>query len=442
MGCDAVVALGPASVDGQTLLGQNISQPAAKCSPFCRTCGRTFATGEKVVTRHMEISQARQTYTVLGRSSPGRWGYDHGLNEHKLAIACVALHSSLARERHGIHGTDLVRLGLEQNHTARHAVDQLTHLIENYGQGTFPGRADADGDDSAILVADPNEAYVVETAGRFWALQEIHDVRAQSTARVIRQDWDRIASGLAALAIEHGSWPDDGSKLDFAAALAEKNHDDRAARERWRRATQLLQEQSGHIDLSFIRRTLSDEDIQSEIRHQSQDEDATPAGRTAASSETGSMSVAFAAALGSDPTCPAMAWCALGTPYANVFLPVFVDGHLPEVLSNIETTTTQPWAWRMDQAVDSRRPHRNLWASARESLARLQARIDSDTEEFLLECASIKQKGLRADLERQTSIFMEYNWERFGEVVRESFRMTARPGSGARSGDPQAPPAG
>ena len=35
----------------------------------------------------------------------------------------------------------------------------------------------------------------------------------------MRQDWERIARGLAGYAIGQGWWPDDGSKLDFAGSL-------------------------------------------------------------------------------------------------------------------------------------------------------------------------------------------------------------------------------
>src|SRR5262249_29048507 len=83
---------------------------------------------------------------------------------------------------------------------------------------------------------------------------------AVSDARVMRQDWDRIAPGLATYAIAKGWWPADGSKLDFVGALGEHYAEQAAGLRRWGRATLGLQQQNGHIDTAFIRRLLSDHD--------------------------------------------------------------------------------------------------------------------------------------------------------------------------------------
>jgi secernin len=423
MGRDAVVALGRASIDGQTLFGQTSPWPTRNCQPLCLIRGRTFAPGEKVNTEHLELPQAHHTYTVLGSRSMGCWGYEYGLNEHQVAIGCTDLPPAIRGQRSGLLGTDLVRLGLEQSRSARHAAHLLTHLIEDCGQCCSPGGGSEADHDSAFLIADPNEAYVIETAGKYWVLQEIQEVRAQSAARVIRQDWDRICHGLADWAIERGCWPDDGSKLDFAAALAEKKDEDDQASRRWSRISLLLQEQTGHIDLSFLRHILNDEDGDRLDSGESQ-----PKSRVASASGEGPSgtraSTTIVATLSSDPGYPPMAWCGLGTPW-TVFFPVFLDGELPETLSQMSSVASAPnWGWRVDLAGKHRRPHGDAWESARESLARLQARFDRETEEFLLECAAIRKKGFLADLGRQASLFMEHHVEQLEEVVGGTLRSS------------------
>src|SRR5262249_4270173 len=253
MGSDMVVALGPATVDGHTLLGHNSCQPDRQRPTLVLLPGRRFATGETLHIQRLEILQPREVYTLRGKRPHGQWGFDEGVNEHRAAVSCVPPRPAIDCQGAGLTGADLVRLALERSRTALQAVDLLTGLVERYGQGGGP-----DAQDHAFLVADPFEAYAVETAGIYWVHQEIHEVRCVSSVRVVRQDWDRIAGGLATHAIGHGWWPGDGSKLDFAGALAEVPSAHPAALRRWGHATLCLQEQNGHIDLAFFRRLLTD----------------------------------------------------------------------------------------------------------------------------------------------------------------------------------------
>jgi secernin len=312
-------------------------------------------------------------------------------------------------------GTDLVRLGLEQCQNARQAVNLLTHLIESCGQGSFPG-CNPDRDyDSAFVVADPSEAYVIETAGRHWVYQEIQEVRALDGVRVVRQDWDRISRGLADLAIERGWWPEDGSKIDFAGVAGEMTQEEKAALKRWTGTSFRLQEQNGHIDLAFVRRVLTEQD---ELQSEQEDSDFSDWHSTASIDDTTAASMV--AGLSLKPGHAPMAWCALGSPCPGLYFPVFLDGELPELLSRSKTLCAQTYASRT--AADAIGSERGLWASARDSLLRLQARIELETEEFLLEYAAIKERGYAADLERQTSLFMEHNVEQVEEVLGESIR--------------------
>ncbi len=126
MGSDMVVAVGRATVHGHTLFGQNSSRPAGRWQPLCLTRGRSFAADERLQTQFIALPQARRTYAVLGSQPSGFWGYDHGINEHQVAVGCVPLRSTLTCSCPGLLGTDLVRLALERSHSALQAVDLLT----------------------------------------------------------------------------------------------------------------------------------------------------------------------------------------------------------------------------------------------------------------------------------------------------------------------------
>ena len=150
MGCDTVVALGRATVDGHTLFAHNCDRPPRECQVLARLARREYSPGEKVQTQGLELPQVRQTATVLGSRPAGCWGFTHGVNEHAVAVAATSLRTKLAADGAGLFGTDLVRLALERSENARQAVDQLTGLIERYGQA-----AESDGpcDHGVVRVA-------------------------------------------------------------------------------------------------------------------------------------------------------------------------------------------------------------------------------------------------------------------------------------------------
>lgn len=422
MGGDMVAALGRATVDGHALFGHNSTQAPGACQALRLVPGRPFAFGEKVRATLLELPQARQTYTVLGGQAHGRWGYQHGVNGQGVAVGRAALRTRLPSPGPGLAGSDLVRLALERGQTARQAVDLLTDLVSRHGQAAEPG-AEADGDGNAFLVADADEAFAVECAGRYWVYQQAREVRALGGPGTIRQDWDRIAPGLAGLAIERGWWPADGSKLDFAGAVSptppewEPAHADDFRR--WGRATVLLAEQNGHIDSAFVRRLLSDHGEEG-------DDEADPFWPAAGTGSlcrhphpgaTAATAASLVVALTRDPGRLRTAWCAFGPPCLSVYFPVFLEGDLPAAFgrSSAHPSGDSAW-WRLRDvgaflAVSPGR--RDL---AREALGRLQARFDQEAEEFAAEGAALRERGGHAELQRQATLFMEHCLERFEEV--------------------------
>src|SRR5262249_11329255 len=138
MGGDLVAALGRATVDGHTLFGHNSTHAPRTCQALRLLPGRCFVSGEKIRTTLLELPQARQTGTVLGSQPHGRWGYQHGVNAHGVAVGRAPLRTRLAADGPGLTGTDLVRLALERARTARQAVDLLTDLVTRHGQAAEP----------------------------------------------------------------------------------------------------------------------------------------------------------------------------------------------------------------------------------------------------------------------------------------------------------------
>jgi dipeptidase len=406
MGSDLVVALGQATNNGQTLFAQNCHRSPAEYPSLRRVAGRAFAPDDLVKTPHAELPQARQTFTVLGSQPPGAWGYDHGVNEHQVAAGCAAWRSRLAGRGTGLLGPDLVRLTLERAASARRAVDVLTDLLVRHGQAD---------DDHGFLLADPAEAFAVEAAGDAWAVQEIGQVRAAGDVAVVRQDWDRLAPGLAARAIARGWWPEDGSKLDFAGALSDDPAGRASALRRWGRATLLLEQQNGHIDVAFLRRLLSDhyEGTRYEVDPLDAFGRVTPLCQHATGGARTATAASFVAALSRGPAAVPVVWCALGPPCLGVHFPLFPDGELPAALAGgagglgVRVRQLAGWVGADPERLDL----------VRDALGRLQGRFDQEAEEFIPEAAALKHEGRGEELYRVAGSLMQSHVERFDEAL-------------------------
>jgi dipeptidase len=117
-----------------------------------------------------------------------------------------------------------VRLGLERAATAAEAVEVITGLLEQYGQGGDCGHLSRFYYNNGFIIADPTQAYVLETAGRWWAVEKVSGHRALSNAYSIGRGYDAVSDGLAAHAKQQG-WTNWLGRFDVAAELLDTERD-------------------------------------------------------------------------------------------------------------------------------------------------------------------------------------------------------------------------
>jgi hypothetical protein len=411
MASDMVVALGQAAVNGTALFGADCYARPTFRHRLNLTPGRAHPLDEVVRTTYLRRPPARQTCSVLGCRLDDCWGFCHAVNEHHVASGVTGWHSRVPLAETGLTDTELTRLALERGHTALHAVDVLTDLISRHGQCAEPGGRPGNPADNIFLIADPHEAFVVEAAGRHWAIQECLQVRAVTGAGLVRQDWDRLAPGFADLAQRHGWWHDDGHKLDVTCCHDPNDPSHAAARRRWGRATLALEQQNGSIDDQFLRRLLLD--------HY----------ETSAASKAhrppSALSGSFLAPLPGAPH-PVLAWAAFGLPRVAVFFPVWLDGELPAALcqggNDVWQQTQQLLA--LSEGTDEERQQ------LADALERLQTTFDRDVETFLPQAWLLKQQGDHGRLGTLATALMQKHVQLFEKEWRQlqaSREPTAEP---------------
>ncbi len=400
MGGDMMAAVGSATIDGLTLFGHNALATAPLS--LVQQPGRVYAPGERLRATFVDLPQIRETFAHLGARPEGAWGYAHGVNCHGVAAGCTRLRSLLRLDAPGLTGPDLVRLTLERSRSALSAVELLTDLINRHGQGTFPGSS-ADTTDCAILVADPLEAFLIEAGGRAWVRQDIGETRAESDLGTVTQDWDRIAPGLATDALDRGLWPEDGSKLDFAAVFQANLPATAGAWGRWGRATRMLAEQNGSIDPAFLRFVLRDHDDEAETL------DAHPLCIHANSADTPATAASLVVVQGA----VTLAWWAPGPPCSSIYFPIVIEGTLPPGLTQAEPAE-EALVGRLHRVLSLPEGRRN---AARAALVGLQDLYDADAADFLKEAVALVQGNQAEEMRRQATYFMQHAWEQLIEVT-------------------------
>ncbi len=272
--CDTWVALKDATAEGRVIFAKNSDRPVFDCQPLLLQPRRRWPAGSRIQAEYVELPQAEVTYAHLGSSPYWCWGYEEGMNEWGVAIGNEAIYTRPYRQQvtdlkqdrpvePGLLGMDIIRLALERCKTSREAVELVGRLVETYGQfgSGSPGKPHDEGSyDNAFIIADPTEAWVVETAGRRWAARRFQQgYTSISNQPSIRTEWDLGSPDLVANAQQAGWWRADAPlPFDFAQAYIDPQVSRQVSHIRMMRSRQLLAEQSGQITPEWMKRIARD----------------------------------------------------------------------------------------------------------------------------------------------------------------------------------------
>jgi len=426
--CDSVVAASSETAAGVTLFAKNSDRKALECQPFVQQPEAWHPRGARVRCTHVEIPQVPETYRVMGHSPWWVWGFEHGVNEHRVAIGNHTVFSNEPIEAApGLIGMDLVRLGLERGRSAREALEVIATLVETHGQGGSARAPDATGTGyhNSFLLADPLEAWVLETSNRHWAARRTR-LGACSNHFSLRADWEIASRDLEPFARSQGWWslPE---RLDVAAAFRNPHVPPHVSEGRQRRAQELLATGAGHHDVASFQRLLRDHGEGGAVWT---GEGASPSEERfftlcAHSGPVHWTTASLVAPLPEEPVGPWPVWISFATPCTGIFLPVYLDGVLPAALARDGERPEEDSAWwvfkALQDAVSVDAPRRT--PAVREGWAKLEQRIES--ERRAVERAASQAAEAR-DLDRACALVSAFMQRTLDDALELAAELRAR----------------
>ncbi|AWL08254.1 Secernin-1 [Aquirufa nivalisilvae] len=220
--CDTFYSPSHRNVYGNSILAKNSDREPNEAQQIVRFPAQSRPE-KRVQATFIAVDCPEQVHEVILSKPFHMWGAEMGVNEHGVAIGNEAVFTKikLARKNDGLTGMDLLRLALEQSKTAKLALEMILEYFGKYGQDACGGYQDKGMYYSnSFLIADTHSAYVLETAGPFWAYKQIQSFHAISNLLTIGTDFDQIHPDAKVFAYKK-SWIKEDVPFDFQKAFSE-----------------------------------------------------------------------------------------------------------------------------------------------------------------------------------------------------------------------------
>ncbi len=204
--CDTFIALTEVTKEQSVIFAKNSDREANEAQAVEFYPEKKYPKGDRLKCTYIEIPQVEKTYGIIISRPFWMWGAEMGVNDQGVVIGNEAVFTKFKVEKEGVlTGMDLLRLALERVNTARKAKDLIIDLIEEYGQGGIGGYEDKNfAYHNSFIIADYNESWVLETAGKFWVTKKVKDFYAISNGLTIESDYDEIHPEALSFAQDKG----------------------------------------------------------------------------------------------------------------------------------------------------------------------------------------------------------------------------------------------
>jgi len=213
----------PASPDGATYFGKNSNREPSECQLVIALPAVEHDANTLLKCTHLSIAQLPRRYGVVLSKPWWCWGGEMGANDQGVVIGSEAVSTRDHESEPGLIGMDLVRLGLERGKSAEDALNVVTSLLQTHGQGGACRLGDPSFSyDNSFIIADANEAWMLETAGRHWAAKKIMGMAVLSSELTLANDFDRSSYALPQYARLKG-WIRKEEGLHFAGTFGRRS---------------------------------------------------------------------------------------------------------------------------------------------------------------------------------------------------------------------------
>jgi dipeptidase len=210
------------TIDGSVIFGKNSDREPNEAQALEYHPAGFYPDKQELQCTYIRIPQAEETYAILISRPFWMWGAEMGVNEKGLAIGNEAVWTRMEiSKKGGLTGMDLLRLALERSASAEQALETITTLLSDYGQGGICGYEDKKmAYHNSFIMADSKEAWVLETAGHLWAAKKITGYYSISNGLTIGEEFDRNHPGLIAHALKKG-WHKKGDEFNFSKSYSD-----------------------------------------------------------------------------------------------------------------------------------------------------------------------------------------------------------------------------
>jgi dipeptidase len=340
-----MVALGNSTKSKKIIFAKNSDRPINEAQPLIIHQASDHAEGTMLKCTYISIPQVSHTYRVLGSQPYWLWGFEHGMNEHNVVIGNEAVWSKEPEEQKpGLLGMDLLRLGLERGKTAYEALKVITSLLEQYGQGGNAAINMEHRYHNSFLIADPNEAWIIETVGRRWVARRVEDIAGISNCYSTENHWDEGSQDIKEYAYQQG-WASPDVEFNFAKTYTAMTVKHRNAYPRLKRLNKLLKHHKGNIDHSTMKAILRDHFEGEIIEPRWSPADGLFVSICMHCLDVNSSKTAAGTVVEIEKDKLSTWWSALSNPCCSVFAPFYINGTLPKNISCAGATFSEDSLW-------------------------------------------------------------------------------------------------